>query len=128
MRLPDWQLRFSEFVSARQNMPFAWGRNDCCVFAAEAIKAITGQDHAAEFRGIYRTVKTADRLMNEMGGLEAIASRFLGDPVSPKMAAVGDIVMTGNTLGVCNGSTIIGPGKDGIAVIPMAEALKAWKV
>lgn len=35
---------------ARRSVPFAWGSNDCRLFAADAVQAMTGVDHAAELR------------------------------------------------------------------------------
>lgn len=132
MRFPDWQLRFSQFVAERQSIPFAWGRNDCCLFAADCVLALTGRDLAADYRGIYRSEKTAYKLLKELGGITALADASLGESVPPLRATVGDVVLVEingrEGLGICNGSTILGPGPHGIEVLGMERALACWKV
>lgn len=52
-RHQHWATRsFHEFLRGRRAAPFAWGTNDCALFAADAIQAFTGVDIAAEFRGV----------------------------------------------------------------------------
>lgn len=131
MRRVDWQLRLAEFVEARASMPFEWGKNDCCLFAADAVQAMTGEDPAATLRG-YTSALAAHRLIDDAGGLGQLVSRFLGAPVSPLMAGVGDVVLLENEgrdlLGICNGTSAIGAGEHGMAVLGMDVARAAWKV
>lgn len=131
MRLYDWQLRFSGFVKTRAAEPFAWGRNDCCLFAADAVLAMTGKDHAADLRG-YTTAHEAQRLIEAHGGLREIVGRALGAPIPPSFASVGDVVLVENEgrelLAICNGTAALAPGKAGMAVLGMNTALAAWRV
>ncbi|MDN8617879.1 DUF6950 family protein [Variovorax ginsengisoli] len=131
MRRSDWQQRFSAFAAERRGMAFAWGQNDCCLFAADAVLAMTGDDWGADYRGTYDDVKSALRVMPE-GGLREVATRALGEPVTPLMAAVGDVLLMMNEdrelLAICNGVNAIGPGPSGIVVLGMESALAAWKV
>ncbi|MCR8961137.1 hypothetical protein M0765_026435 [Variovorax sp. S2] len=131
MRHQDWQLRFSDFGKARASMPFGWGSNDCCTFAAAAVKALTGADPMVSVPS-YDSASTAARMIEEGGGLEQLASSFLGQPVPVAMAAVGDIVLVLNAnrqmLGVCNGTNVLAPGEAGMAVLGMDAALAAWKI
>jgi hypothetical protein len=131
MRLPDWQQRFAEFGRTRITMPFAWGSNDCCTFAAAAVEALTGAN-PMESVPAYDNPLEAARLIEDGGGLEQLAVSLLGAPVPPVMAAVGDIVLVINVeremLGVCNGTNVLAPGKNGVAVLGMDAALAAWKI
>lgn len=131
MRRADWQLRLSAFVRSRAGMPFEWGRNDCCLFTVDAVQAVTGTDHAAGFRG-YTTVLGAARIVERQGGIRQLAIDAWGEPVSPLRAGVGDAVLVINEgrelLAVCNGTTAIGPGPEGIAVMDMSAAVAAWKI
>jgi hypothetical protein len=131
MRLPDWQLRFSEFGKARASMPFAWGPNDCCSFAAAGVVAITGRNPMAGVAH-YNSEAAAGRLILRAGGLRALASQYLGEAVPPAFAAVGDVVLVMNAgreaLGICNGVNVIGPGVLGIDVLGIDAALAAWKI
>ena len=131
MRRLDWQERFAAFGKERAAMPFEWGRNDCCLFAADAVLAMTGEDPAASLRG-YSSALAAQRLIDEAGGLQALASQALGEPVSQLMAGVGDVVLLTNEgrelLAICNGINAVAPGPDGMVVLDMAAALAAWKI
>ncbi|MDO9357860.1 MAG: hypothetical protein Q7T70_02560 [Polaromonas sp.] len=130
-RLPDWQTRFAEFGSARARMPFSWGSNDCCSFAAAAVEAITGRNPMDDVVP-YDTEAAAGRLILRAGDLRALASQYLGESVQPVFAAVGDVVLVVNAgreaLGICNGVNVIGPGVAGIDVLGIDAALAAWKI
>ncbi|WP_183024386.1 DUF6950 family protein [Variovorax sp. UMC13] len=131
MRRADWQLRLAEFAKKRVSMPFEWGRNDCCLFTVDAVLAMTGVDYAARFRG-YSTALAAARVVEQQGGIRQLAVDAWGAPVSPLLAGVGDVVLVINEsrelLAVCNGTTAIGPGPDGLAVMDMSAAIAAWKI
>lgn len=130
-RLPDWQLRLESFVAQRQSVPFVWGANDCALFAADAVQAITGRDPAPHLRG-HRNARQAICAVREHGGLGAIAWAALGPSMPVQLAAVGDVVLVrvGKrlALGVCNGATALGPGALGLAAVPMTDAVLAWRV
>jgi hypothetical protein len=131
MRLPDWQLRFSEFGKARVSMPFVWGSNDCCSFAAAGVAAITGRNPMAGVAP-YNSEAAAGRLILRAGDLRALASQYLGEPVPPAFAAVGDVVLVMNEgremLAICNGVNAMAPGAAGIVPLGMDAALAAWKI
>lgn len=132
MRRVDWQERFSSFAKTRANVPFAWGSNDCCTFAAGVVEAITGSNPMATAEP-YSSETGAARLIAEAGGLRELASAFLGVHVPPAFAAVGDVVMVENegrqALGICNGTTVIGPSLNrGLVALDMSAALAAWKI
>lgn len=131
-RRPDWQARFAALCAERQDAPFVWGTHDCCLWAADAVQAITGLDFAAQHRGQYRDAESAARLLHRLGGVGAIASAALGAPVPVAFAAVGDVLLVlqegRNALAVCNGDSALGPGPQGLAVLGMDAALAAWKV
>jgi hypothetical protein len=130
-RLPDWQLRLEAFERERAEVPFAWGSNDCALFAADAVQAITGVHLCPDLRG-HRNVREGGRAIAALGGARAIACKALGHPLPPAFARVGDVVVVQagkrEALAVCNGQTAIAPGEHGMVAIPMAQALSAWRV
>jgi hypothetical protein len=139
MRLPDWQQRFSDFGKARASMPFEWGSNDCCTFAAAAMEALTGRNPMASFesygtsRGMRRqALRRLFRRMEKAGGLGAFAHQQLGPSSPPLFAAVGDVVLVMNEgremLGICNGVNLMAPGSLGMVTLGMNAALAAWKI
>lgn len=131
MRLPDWQLRLAEFGQARASMPFAWGTNDCCTFAADAVSAMAGRDLRKDFPA-YDGALGAARAIEEGGGLQRLAEQLLGASESPKMAGVGDVVLVLNAgrevLGICNGTSVAAPGERGMVMLGMDSAIAAWRI
>lgn len=137
VRLPDWQTRWAALCADRAATPFEWGRHDCCLWAADAVQAITGFDFASAWRGQYATAPQALRLLAELGGLRAVAGAALGAEVSPLWATVGDVVLIEQPhadasqrqlLAVCNGTSAVAPGPDGLVAFGMGAAVAAWKV
>lgn len=133
-RLEDWPERLAELVAARRDTPFRWGEHDCCLFAADAVLAITGEDPAASFRG-YASEAEAERLLGA-AGLEGTVATALADfgagACHPGFAQRGDLalVVLGNqpTLTVVVGDQIAGPGPDGLVFLPLGRALRAWSI
>jgi hypothetical protein len=131
VRFHDWQLRLEAFARERQAMPFAWGRNDCALFAADAVLCMTGVRLLPNMRG-YSTARDALRLIDGAGGLRGIACHALGGFILPVYARIGDVVLhrTGKreALGICNGGTLIAPGRQGMVAVPLSNAVAAWRV
>lgn len=130
-RKHDWQLRLEAFARERARMPFAWGSNDCALFAADAVEAITGERLCEELRG-HATAKEAMRVLRAVGGVRGVATRALGEPIPVLMAKVGDVVVIEagkrEALAICNGGTAIATGPNGMAAVPMVQARAAWRV
>lgn len=131
VRLYDWQTRLEAFARARQSMPFQWGRNDCALFAADCIEAMTGERLLPNMRS-YSSARDALMLIQQAGGLRSIACHALGGFILPIYARVGDAVLVRvgkrEALGICNGAVALGPGPGGLVAISMNEALAAWRV
>lgn len=102
------------------------------MFAADCVRAITGEDPADGIRGTYSDAAGAAHALKERGGLAAVAAGALGAEVLPIMAQPGDIgvVINGGRecLAVCVGKVWVGPGASGLVTLPPASALRAWRV
>lgn len=126
-----WRKSLRALVSARLAEPFAWGRHDCCTWAADAVLATTGVDHAADLRGTYSTAAEAVRVLDGLGGIEAVGARA-GEPIAPLLAAEGDIGLIGvdgrDMLAVCCGPGWLAPGALGMALHQLDAARLAWRV
>lgn len=129
-RLPDWQERLATCIAERQGLPFSWGENDCCTFAASAVEAITGHDLAAGLRG-HRSAQEAAEVLREHGGVVGLANDRLGPAIVPALAQVGDVGMATldgrDTLVICAGSGWVGPGSAGLVFVEHAAASHAWR-
>lgn len=108
-RKPHWEESFSIYIANAREQRFKWGENDCAVFAAGAIKAVTGTDLLPGFVGQYGNVREAVKWLRANGyeSFQHAVSDRLGEPVHPAKAGRGDIVMrrvgNANVLGVCVG-------------------------
>lgn len=131
-KLQDWQVRFEAFIAQRNAAPFAWGKNDCAIFAADCVHAITGRDVALPALRKHKTELQAARLLRRHGGVLGIATAALGQPAPANTAAVGDVVLAKvggrDMLAICNGDTFIAPGPHGLGVLPMSDATLCWRV
>jgi hypothetical protein len=132
--LSNWPRLLHDYIDSRRNMPFSWGRNDCCTFAADAMLAITGHDPMKELRG-YKLAKDAMRISGgkkqlfAFAGATMINQGFQAIPLA--FATFGDVVgvvLRGRqTLGMHLGNTIASPGKNGIVFIESSEVAQAWR-
>jgi hypothetical protein len=141
-RKPNWDTdAFDKFLLSRATTPFAWGGNDCALFAADAIEAITGIDIAADFRGRYRTEASAWKAIAKVcnGTTVEHAAAYCAEKFGlvewehPLMARRGDLVVfedaPGHTIaGVVhlNGRQLISVGEDGWKRFPITQVKRAW--
>lgn len=129
MRIDGWEKRLLAIIE--NPGVFEWGTNDCCMFAVRCVEEITGVDHGVKYRG-YKTQKGALGKLAKHGGVEGIATACLGEPKNPRLAKRGDVVSHQNddgvALGICIGDKIAAIGEDGVLLLPMKDALKAWNV
>ena len=135
-RLPDWEIRLRRFLEANRGRPFRWGSWDCCMFAAAAVREITGVDLAAAYRGRYQTMIGAFRLTggSTLKLAEAVASaNGLERYSTAGEARAGDVVMGDvqqlETLGVLSplGLAVFSTAT-GLADYPRGVAKRAWRI
>lgn len=134
-RHPQWALRLARLFESRWGAPLAWGRHDCCLFAADAVQACTGHDPAADLRGTYHTEQAARRLLVTAGGLAQLATDRAGPPIPASYAAPGDIGLlprgpaspAGAALVVCAGGHWLGVGLMGLVSHHASSVQDAWR-
>ena len=130
-RLPDWEARLSDWLAAQRGRPFEWGRNDCVLFAAGAVQAMTGRDPAADVRGTWSTRIGALRALKEQSA-RGVADVVWFEEIEPAHAMRGDLVLARQSLGVCIGRVAMFVGEDGGEAgpvpLPRAEWARAWRV
>lgn len=142
IRKPEWQQLLHEFLLTRRKQPFAWGTNDCALFAADAIQSFTGVDPAADFR---------DRYTDESGALALIKTVTGGTTVEDAAVYVAKqhgLVEWKTVLSAQRGDLVIYQGSEGLAAgvvhlngihalfvtptglhkIPLRQCKRAWKV
>lgn len=133
-RVPDWRLQLDALITTRLHRPFGWGTNDCALFAADCVLALTGQDLASGLRGL--SARQALRHLRSVGGVAALVPDCLTPLPSVAQAAEGDIALIQQpsrglrrwALGVVACGGIIGPARAGLAIAPPGAAVLAWGV
>lgn len=153
-RPAGWEGRLAAFLDARRRTPFAWGHNDCGLFACDARERITGHDAGAFFRGRYRTAGGAERrlraFLKDQGRalqdrptieqvVEAVADAHGLAEIPPLRAQRGDWVLVAmeTTEGLRDvvlmvvddtGMQAMAPAPEGLATAPMGAWRRAWRV
>lgn len=133
-RHPDWRARLTAYVSATDAPDFAYGRHDCALFAAGAVLAMTGIDHAAPFRRHYTTLRGGLRVLRRAGFADHVALAAAHLPaLHPSQAMPGDLAVfdgpEGAVLGVVQGqgAYVLDPGGR-VAMRAMRHAVGAFRV
>ena len=123
-------------------MPFAYGSQDCCLFACDAIRVMTRVDIAHEFRGEYSTRKGAMEAARRIAGkpsiraiVDYVTTNFSMLEVKPTMLQRGDVALIrrsnrDHSLGIVSltGRAIVVPTKDGTAEVALNLAVAGWHV
>lgn len=137
------EVHLHDFLLERQNVPFAWGVNDCAFFAADAIRAMTGTDIADDFRDKYNTEVGALRAIKKVTGGSSIADAAaycagkhgLIEHKYPLMAKRGDLVLVKNRDGdeiagivSLDGRYVVSPGDEGLVKFSIIEVTRAWSL
>ena len=130
-RRNDWAAQMWAQVEDHSDAPFAWGINDCCLFVARVIDAMTETSHELELASQYTDEETALAYIASFGSLEAAVSSYLGQP-EPGRPLRGDVVLIdggdGPALGILVGGHIAGMGPNGFVYLPRGEALQRWAI
>jgi hypothetical protein len=142
IRFPNWPARLEGFFLLHETTPpkFCYGTFDCCIFACDAIEAMTGVDPAAGFRGKYSCLKEARFLMRDYCGsssVRALAEKITTELGMPEEANAlrlqrGDLALIRRPrdylLGIVSltGQDIVVATAKGIERISLFTAMKGW--
>jgi len=117
MTLPD-------YITDHLDKPFAWGTNDCVLFAVGWLEKATGRDYLSRFRP-WNNAREAVAKVDALGGLEAMFDAHLAR-IRPSYAVDGDIALIDRTVYLFSGPNIVSVGPDGLVFINRMEAKCAW--
>ena len=132
-KLDDWKPRLRAFLAAQAEAPFAYGSADCGAFAGGAIEAMTGENPHAKVAGKYKTMAGAIRALRRLGHDDHVAyTASLLTEIDPLYAAFGDIAVVdspdGPALGVVTGPYIEVRAPGGRGVVPLTDAVRAFRI
>lgn len=128
-----WRRELAAYLRQCSAEPFRPGTLDCGLFVGGAVAAMTGQSVTDGLH--YKTIKAGLSQMKRKGfadHIEYAASLFEEWP-SPLFAQEGDIAaLEGEdgspVLGVVQGEGIYVMGIDGLGIVPLTDAKRAFKV
>lgn len=133
IRLPDWEERLSAWLTDCAGASFGWGKLDCLMFAAGAVKAVTGFDPGKGHRGKYDSHASSVRYLKKLGAKSP--SDYLDGvftTVDKAQARRGDLVSVEGNIGVCIGGVALFVGAEndapGLIRIQFGEWQAAWAI
>jgi hypothetical protein len=137
-RAANWPTLLTAFIEERRDVPFAWGRADCCLFAADWVRLATDLDPAADLRGKYDSAASGMRLLRKLGGVCGIlldARKSCGIvEVETARCSRGDLIVAdtgrGNAIGIYLGHCSAFVGRDGLIFAPVAmlNGARCWRI
>ena len=133
MKRDDWKPRLRSYLAAQADAPFELGVVDCGSFAGGAIEAMTGENPHAKVAGKYKTMAGALRALKRLGHEDHIAyAASVLNEIDPLYAQFGDVAVVdspeGPALGVVVGSHIEIRTPEGRGVVPLTDAVRAFRV
>lgn len=136
-RVPDWRPRLKAYINSKRREPYVPGVNDCAMFCAGAVYAMTERDLFPDLPK-YKSIEEGLESVRALGFDDHIdyASSFLTEkPVQD--ASPGDLaVIPGNphnSLGIVQGESIYALGYDALGrsvlgLVPLSAALRVFEV
>jgi hypothetical protein len=131
VRKENWEYLLAEYVRQSQELEFAWGTNNCALWASRWVDTATDSGYAADWEGQYDSAEAAQAFMESRGfaNPEAIADEHLATRPSVAYARRGDLVLhPDGALGICNGRASVFLIAHGVTAFPTTRCLKAWEV
>ena len=142
-RTTHWATReLHDFLESSATKSFQWGVHDCCLFAADAILAMTGADIADAFRGKYNDEASAFSLIKSVTGGSTVAGAAeycalqygLEEYPFPLMAKRGDLAVVEESgrliAGIVHltGRHVVSVGEDGLKRLCISTVQRSWAV
>lgn len=129
-----WQGEYVAHLQERMHVPFDPGSLDCAIAAADAVYIITGEDHAAIYRGNYKTLAEGYRAIRKAGFVDHIeyAASLFEELPSALFAQAGDLAVIPDgeghdTLGIVQGENIYVMRPTGYGIVKLTMATRAFR-
>lgn len=134
-RREDWMTQLYKCIDDARLLPFQYGLHDCCLWAAHCIDSMCDTSFVRDVqeRLNYHSLEDATAAINAAGGFERLVNSFLGEAVSGKLAAPGDVVMAQDAedrlvVGVVVGHQVMAPSVSGLLALPYSSVRACWKI
>lgn len=127
----DWRTRLDEYRASCERASFEWGRLDCALFVAGAVKVMTGIDLADGLRGQYATEQEGLTLVRRLGFASHVDVFARALPRSRRLRP-GDVALVahegGETLGIVQGRGIYVMTPTRLGMVPRRMASGGFSV
>lgn len=122
-----------EEIDRQRRTPFVWGETDCALFAADCVRAMTGDDPAKRFRGKYTSAEGAVKAIRKAGAADlGELAAGMADEIAPALAQVGDVatwIDDGNiVMGVVIGERVMGRTLEALGTVDRAVIVRAFRI
>jgi hypothetical protein len=127
----------AEFLHEKRASRFAWGTNDCCLFAADWLVALGKPDLMADFRGKYSDARGAIALWRPVEGYAQEGATRLAAGLTPvedpaRLARRGDIALVRysahhKSFGIVECGGVWGLTPHGLMRAPLSHVCNAWR-
>ena len=130
MRKPDWENELNKYLNTLNKKVFQFGKYDCCIFVADAMLAITGIDHMAEYRNKYTTLDEGNSLLQTVGkrSLYRTLTAKFGKAQKGVYGKKGDVAYHEDCCGLVIGRYAMFIGEKGQVIIPIKSVQRIFKV
>lgn len=132
-RKRDWRAALATLIEERRRVPFS-DANNCALFLADCIEAISGVDLAKAYRGRFTTIEEGVALLKAAGfdGLPGFLAEHFAE-VHPAMAQAGDIMLFPSEIaewagGIVNGERVTVLTPQGLGTVSRMAAVRAFRV
>lgn len=131
-RRPDWRPMLAAYLSGIAHRPFRPGSHDCALFAAGAVRAMTGADLAADWLG-YKTLAQGRAVLQQAGFADQVALAERHFPaIAPAYAGPGDLGILDEAgeriLGVVQGARVYVLRPSGLGLVSLLNLSGALRV
>jgi hypothetical protein len=116
-------MKLHDYITARMEQPFAWGVNDCILFAVGWAELATEKKYIPEVT--WSNEKEALQVLKDLGGMIAAFDRNFSR-IEPSFARDGDLAIVDETAYLFSGPHIVGVGKAGLIFKNRTEASCAY--
>ncbi len=92
-RHPRWRTRLLAWAQAVRGQPYVWGQTDCAALARAALYEMFCRDVAPQVP-TWTSKRTALRILNIVGGIDALLRSLGAEVVTLPFVRAGDIIVT----------------------------------
>lgn len=133
-KLDNWYMLFFDHAREVKDIPFEWGKWDCCKFSNSFIKKITGKNLIPKDLK-WTDEKSAKKAIAKYGTLNKALTTICKDAglktIKPMMVTTGDLVLykeESELVGISDGYNILSATDDGLTFKSHELVIKAWRI